>query len=92
MRQNIRPILKYRGGKAKELKYYLKYIPSCDTYFEPFLGGGATFFALNPAKTYIADINVRLIDFYRYADFQQAFSTLKSKLAKNVYLLGMLDK
>lgn len=27
-----------------------------------------------------------------YADFQQAFSILKSKLAKNVYLLGMLDK
>lgn len=27
-----------------------------------------------------------------YADFQQAFSILKSKLAKNVYLLGMLNK
>ena len=27
-----------------------------------------------------------------YADFQQAFSILKSKLAKNVYLSGMLDK
>lgn len=79
MRQNIRPILKYRGGKAKELKYYLKYIPSFDTYFEPFLGGGATFFALNPAKAYIADINVRLIDFYR--DAVKEFPKAKSELS-----------
>lgn len=78
MRQNIRPILKYRGGKAKELKYYLKYIPSFDTYFEPFLGGGATFFALNPAKAYIADINVRLIDFYR--DAVKEFPKVKREL------------
>ena len=27
-----------------------------------------------------------------YSDFQKAFSVLKSKLAKNVYVLGMLDK
>lgn len=78
MRQNIRPILKYRGGKAKELKYYLKYIPSFDTYFEPFLGGGATFFALNPAKAYIADINVKLIDFYR--DAVKEFPKVKREL------------
>lgn len=67
MRQAIRPILKYRGGKSNELKYYLKYIPSFDKYFEPFFGGGATFFALKPVKARIADINERLIDFYRDA-------------------------
>lgn len=67
MRQAIRPILKYRGGKSNELKYYLKYIPSFDKYFEPFFVGGATFFALKPVKARIADINERLIDFYRDA-------------------------
>lgn len=78
MRQAIRPILKYRGGKSNELKYYLKYIPSFDTYFEPFLGGGATFFALNPAKAHIADINERLIDFYR--DAVKEFPQVKREL------------
>lgn len=78
MRQAIRPILKYRGGKSNELKYYLKYIPSFDTYFEPFLGGGATFFALNPAKAHIADINERLIDFYR--DAVKEFPKVKREL------------
>lgn len=49
--------MKYRDGKSNELKHYLEYIPSFDKYFEPFFGGGATFFTLDPVKARIADIN-----------------------------------
>ena len=41
----VKPILKYRGGKSQELSNYLSYIPKFNTYYEPFFGGGATFFA-----------------------------------------------
>lgn len=60
----IKPILKYRGGKSKELDMYLKYVPRFEKYYEPFFGGGATFFALEPQRARIADINEKLIRFY----------------------------
>lgn len=60
----MKPILKYRGGKTKEIKFFKKYIPKFDTYIEPFFGGGAVYFYLEPEKAIINDINHRLIEFY----------------------------
>lgn len=61
----MNPMIKYRGGKSKELPQFEKYIPTdYDTYFEPFIGGGAVFFHLQPPKAVISDINHRLINFY----------------------------
>lgn len=61
----MKPILKYRGGKVKEIPYYLELIPQFETYYEPFFGGGATFFALEPEQAIIGDINHSLIKFYK---------------------------
>jgi len=36
-----------------------------DTYFEPFFGSGAVFFALEPSNAYVNDINTRLVNFYK---------------------------
>lgn len=36
----MKPILKYGGGKSKEIPHYLNLIPKFETYYEPFLGGG----------------------------------------------------
>lgn len=74
----IKPILKYRGGKFQELNHYLRYIPSFNKYYEPFLGGGATFFALEPQRAYIADINKKLIDFYQ--DLVKNYDQTKKEL------------
>lgn len=39
----MKPILKYRGGKSKELSMLLPYVPAfAGRYIEPFMGGGAT--------------------------------------------------
>lgn len=76
----IKPILKYRGGKSHELNMYLPYIPSFNKYFEPFLGGGATFFALNPNNSRIGDINTKLITFYK--DLVKNYSKTKAELSQ----------
>lgn len=58
-------IIKYSGGKSKEIPFFEKYIPKdFDTYIEPFFGGGAVFFHLEPKKAIINDINKPLIHFY----------------------------
>lgn len=61
----MNPILKYRGGKSREIPRFQQYIPKeFDTYIEPFLGGGAVYFHLEPQKAIINDINEKLIAFY----------------------------
>lgn len=62
----MKPMIKYRGGKSKELPYIMWYIPRfTGRYIEPFFGGGALFFYLEPRKAIINDINTKLIAFYR---------------------------
>ncbi len=66
--QNIRnasPFLKWAGGKTQLLPVLLNYVPAhFDTYIEPFVGGGALFFELQPAKAVLADSNPELINCY----------------------------
>ncbi len=58
-----RPFLKWAGGKAQLVPEILQRIPSdIATYYEPFLGGGAVFFALRPARAVLSDINPDLIN------------------------------
>ena len=62
------PMLKWAGGKRSMLDEILPRLPSksqFNSYFEPFVGGGAVFFALEPNNGYINDINPRLINFYK---------------------------
>lgn len=62
----MNPVLKYRGGKSREIPRFLQYIPEdFDRYIEPFFGGGAVYFYLEPENAIINDINERLILFYR---------------------------
>ena len=57
-----KPFLKWVGGKRSILDELLKRMPtSYGTYREPFLGGGALFFAVQPAKAHLSDVNFHLI-------------------------------
>ena len=61
----IQPFLKWAGGKRQLLPEIRKYIPKrMGTYYEPFLGGGAVLFDLQPKKAVINDINSELINTY----------------------------
>ena len=62
----LSPILKYPGGKEKELKYILPNLPKkCKHYYEPFIGGGAVYFSLESDAYYINDKSTELIYLYR---------------------------
>ncbi len=61
-----KPILKWAGGKTQMLGDLLPKVPaSYGRYIEPFLGGGAMFFALQPENAVIADSNPELINVYQ---------------------------
>ena len=60
-----KPILKWAGGKTQMLDSILPRFPdSYGKYIEPFFGGGAVFFALQPDNAVIADSNPELINLY----------------------------
>jgi DNA adenine methylase len=60
-----RPFLKWAGGKRQLLPTLRQHVPArMGTYFEPFVGGGALFFATRPARAVLADVNVRLVRAY----------------------------
>jgi DNA adenine methylase len=65
-RPNLNPIVKWSGGKKDELKKILPHIPeNYSIYLEPFIGGGAVYFHLNPDKAVISDVHKELVDFYQ---------------------------
>ena len=62
----MNPVLKYRGGKSREILRFLQYITdNFNRYIEPFFGGGAVFFYLEPDNAIINDLNGRLMMFYQ---------------------------
>lgn len=57
--------MKWAGGKRQLQARILEIFPAFSgTYFEPFLGGAAVFFALKPKRAVLADINAGLINLY----------------------------
>jgi DNA adenine methylase len=61
----VDPVLKWAGGKRQLLDELVARFPaSFETYYEPFVGGGAVFFALEPESARINDTNPRLVNFY----------------------------
>lgn len=61
--------IRYPGGKQRLLNFLIPYLPKSDSinglFVEPFVGGGAVFFAIAPKKALLADVNPVLIDLYR---------------------------
>jgi DNA adenine methylase len=63
-----KPFLKWAGGKSRLLEEIEQFLPPADIrqrYHEPFLGGGAMFFHLNPEHAWLSDKVRDLITTYR---------------------------
>lgn len=84
----MKPFVKWAGGKRQilsKIKEYINDAVSEDTektfrYIEPFLGGGAVLFDLEPEKAIINDLNEDLINAYRVIksdDYLQLIDLLK---------------
>lgn len=63
--EELRPILKWVGGKRQLLDEILPIIKDYSTYVEPFVGAGAVLFALKPKNAVINDYNKELINVYQ---------------------------
>lgn len=85
----MKPMIKYAGGKSGEIEVIKKFIPEFSgKYIEPFFGGGALYFSLEPEKAVINDINSRLIEFYQgvsndYDRIKKELSALETVYIKN---------
>lgn len=82
----MKPMIKYRGGKSKEIPNIMWHIPRFSgRYVEPFFGGGALYFYLEPREAIINDINTKLIAFYR--GVRDDYEKLRKELdeVENIY-------
>jgi len=68
MRHKKINFIRYPGGKQRVLNQIIPHLPSrkaiTGKFVEPFVGGGAVFFALNPKFALLSDINPELMDLY----------------------------
>jgi DNA adenine methylase len=65
-KSDVRPFLKWTGGKRWLLPEIRSVLPArYNRYFEPFLGGGALFFHLQPWPALLSDLNPELMSAYR---------------------------
>jgi DNA adenine methylase len=86
--KNFKPFLKWVGGKTRLIPQYeeLGLIPAeFNTYFEPFLGGGAMFFHLQNIglinRALLSDLNKDLVNTYK--EVKDNLSKLKQVLLKD---------
>lgn len=63
---SVKPFVKWPGGKSNLLPELSRRMPThFGNYYEPFLGGGALFFHLQPKRAVLSDRNVDLIRTYK---------------------------
>jgi DNA adenine methylase len=73
----LSPLIKWSGGKYDEISHIKKHMPAeYNIYIEPFVGGGALFFNINPMRAVINDVHKELIDFY---------TTIKDGKSRDIY-------
>ena len=83
----VAPFLKWAGGKRQLLNQIKERMPKkYNDYYEPFIGGGAVLFELQPEKATINDINISLINVYRQVkDNTEEFIELVKKLDSEMW-------
>lgn len=76
-----KPFVKWAGGKRQIVDKLLMYAPDeFNTYYEPFVGGGALLFELSPKKAVINDSNKELINVYSVLRNEEKFKKMCSIL------------
>ena len=79
------PFVKWVGGKTQLLSQLFPLMPEriTGTYHEPFVGGGAMFFALAPTHAVLSDLNPELVNCYRV--IRTKVAALVDALREHVY-------
>lgn len=82
----MNPMIKYRGGKSKEISHFISNMPSdYNRYIEPFLGGGALYFYLEPEKAIINDVNTKLYAFYQEMKISYPIARMQLDEIQKIY-------
>lgn len=96
-----RPFVKWVGGKRQLLKQFHelglfpgKFDNNTNRYYEPFIGGGAVFFDLQPKNVTISDLNSELITAYKVIrdNVDDLICSLKTHVYSKEYFLTMRAK
>ncbi|MGI6119434.1 MAG: DNA adenine methylase [Desulfosporosinus sp.] len=90
----VAPIVKWVGGKRQIIDQITKYVPKTfSTYYEPFLGGGAVLFELQPRKAVVNDINSELINLYEIIkdNAEELIEDLKQHRNEEDYFYGIRE-
>ena len=76
-----KPFVKWAGGKRQIMSEIKKYVPeNYDTFYEPFVGGGAVFFELAPKKAVINDYNSELMNVFECIKDEDKFDKMCTEL------------
>ena len=76
-----KPFVKWAGGKRQIIDKLKRYVPDeFDTYYEPFIGGGALLFELSPRRAVINDSNEELMNVYSVLCDEEKFKKMCSVL------------
>lgn len=79
-----KPFVKWAGGKRSIIDKLIKLSPdNYDTYYEPFVGGGAMLFELAPTKAVINDYNIELMNVYNCIKDERKFNLMCKELNKH---------
>lgn len=97
-----KPFVKWVGGKRQLLtQFRLRNLfppelfdPTKNTYFEPFVGGGAVFFDLLPKNAVLSDMNNELVTTYNVIknDVESLIKSLKKHKVNKEYFLKIRAK
>lgn len=98
MVDKLSPFVKWAGGKKQLVQRLKEKMPKeYNKYYEPFIGGGALFFEVQPENAVINDVNKQLLNIYRQLtnDSEQVISQIKeldSRKCDKEYYLKMREK
>lgn len=88
------PFVKWVGGKRQLLDEIIPLLPKhFTTYCEPFLGGGAVLFSIQPSKAIVSDLNIDLITAYEVIrdDVEALIESLKKHENTTEYFYAVRD-
>ena len=76
-----KPFVKWAGGKRQVMNEIKKYVPEkFNTYYEPFVGGGAVFFEIVPKKAVLNDYNGELMNVFECIKDEVRFEKMCNEL------------
>lgn len=88
------PVVKWVGGKRQLLDEITPLLPKrITTYCEPFLGGGAVLFSIQPSRAIVNDLNKELITLYEVIrdDVETLIESLKKHENNSEYFYSIRD-